>query len=103
THTSSHYINTPSLHDALPISRKVAICQVGTEVRISTQLHCCGHEYASGINCTNGGVCSLTRRKSDAVYRSHANIDSIQHLIQERSEEHTSELQSRGHLVCRLL
>src|SRR5690625_6437332 len=24
-------------------------------------------------------------------------------LIEERSEEHTSELQSRGHLVCRLL
>src|SRR5690625_5320669 len=25
------------------------------------------------------------------------------HLAQKRSEEHTSELQSRGHLVCRLL
>src|SRR5690625_6858205 len=25
------------------------------------------------------------------------------HLIMDRSEEHTSELQSRGHLVCRLL
>src|SRR5690625_6951805 len=24
-------------------------------------------------------------------------------IVQERSEEHTSELQSRGHLVCRLL
>src|SRR5690625_6896491 len=24
-------------------------------------------------------------------------------LLQQRSEEHTSELQSRGHLVCRLL
>src|SRR5690625_6828146 len=28
--------------------------------------------------------------------------ESIDHLF-ERSEEHTSELQSRGHLVCRLL
>src|SRR5439155_2443895 len=26
-----------------------------------------------------------------------------EHLPDERSEEHTSELQSRGHLVCRLL
>src|SRR5207253_9070809 len=25
------------------------------------------------------------------------------HVVDERSEEHTSELQSRGHLVCRLL
>src|SRR5207253_6678275 len=27
----------------------------------------------------------------------------LQYLPDERSEEHTSELQSRGHLVCRLL
>src|SRR5690625_5891369 len=27
----------------------------------------------------------------------------LMHLIMSRSEEHTSELQSRGHLVCRLL
>src|SRR5437870_8979626 len=33
-----------------------------------------------------------------------ANIDAIeQDLARWRSEEHTSELQSRGHLVCRLL
>src|SRR5690625_249592 len=30
-------------------------------------------------------------------------IDRIQTLRAWRSEEHTSELQSRGHLVCRLL
>src|SRR5207253_8796016 len=29
--------------------------------------------------------------------------DIHQHLKSQRSEEHTSELQSRGHLVCRLL
>src|SRR5690625_3043670 len=28
---------------------------------------------------------------------------ALDHLVPERSEEHTSELQSRGHLVCRLL
>src|SRR5690625_5967689 len=27
----------------------------------------------------------------------------VESLYQDRSEEHTSELQSRGHLVCRLL
>src|SRR5690625_6618958 len=31
------------------------------------------------------------------------NIDGITYSINYRSEEHTSELQSRGHLVCRLL
>src|SRR5690625_5122334 len=30
-------------------------------------------------------------------------VNRIQHYSGERSEEHTSELQSRGHLVCRLL
>src|SRR5690625_6157342 len=28
---------------------------------------------------------------------------ALRYATQERSEEHTSELQSRGHLVCRLL
>src|SRR5439155_26025404 len=27
----------------------------------------------------------------------------LEHMVFKRSEEHTSELQSRGHLVCRLL
>src|SRR5690625_5608934 len=38
-------------------------------------------------------------KKDETRYRSHS------HKIEERgsSEEHTSELQSRGHLVCRLL
>src|SRR5690625_6998706 len=30
-------------------------------------------------------------------------VIEIRQIFQERSEEHTSELQSRGHLVCRLL
>src|SRR5690625_6101317 len=37
-------------------------------------------------------VCSLAAKKSRK-----------RRWISERSEEHTSELQSRGHLVCRLL
>src|SRR5690625_6830808 len=37
--------------------------------------------------------------------RAHPNADKLQvcRVDQGRSEEHTSELQSRGHLVCRLL
>src|SRR5437660_4232431 len=47
------------------------------------------------------------------LLRQHAQIDhltGLRHVVgklfiaaRERSEEHTSELQSRGHLVCRLL
>src|SRR5207253_5941514 len=50
-----------------------------------------------------------------AVIKSHHNvgglpermnlelIEPLRNLFKDRSEEHTSELQSRGHLVCRLL
>src|SRR5690625_6353253 len=33
----------------------------------------------------------------------HGSWRAMEELYRERSEEHTSELQSRGHLVCRLL
>src|SRR5437870_7181766 len=33
----------------------------------------------------------------------HEFLPNVDELLGERSEEHTSELQSRGHLVCRLL
>src|SRR5690625_3448533 len=35
--------------------------------------------------------------------RDHLIQEDIMHADETRSEEHTSELQSRGHLVCRLL
>src|SRR5690625_6367038 len=39
-----------------------------------------------------------------AIHRSqNSMIDGWRHDCCQRSEEHTSELQSRGHLVCRLL
>src|SRR5690625_5979618 len=37
------------------------------------------------------------------IYGKHKGIPGLIKLARERSEEHTSELQSRGHLVCRLL
>src|SRR5690625_335629 len=42
--------------------------------------------------------CSLINRN---VLTGHPSI--MRQLLGRRSEEHTSELQSRGHLVCRLL
>src|SRR5690625_6913595 len=43
------------------------------------------------------------RRQSDPTGRPFEQIDVEVGLEGTRSEEHTSELQSRGHLVCRLL
>src|SRR5438552_9793397 len=49
-------------------------------------------------------VYSGTLSKGDNVYNPRTNKrERISRLIQIRSEEHTSELQSPDHLVCRLL
>src|SRR5690625_6783797 len=74
------FFYTLSLHDALPISpngRGSAGCPAG-----------CG---ASRLR---------TGRRSAARWWSRC---SWCLLLDARSEEHTSELQSRGHIVCRLL
>src|SRR2546422_5898156 len=46
-----------------------------------------------------GGICQLTSALYNAAL--HAGLDILERHA--RSEEHTSELQSRLHLVCRLL
>src|SRR5436305_3434040 len=70
---STTEIYTLSLHDALPISPRV-----GRTTDVLTQL------------CRSG------RSRNNPQAR---RVDTLR----ERSEEHTSELQSRPHLVCRLL
>src|SRR5437870_6137926 len=45
-------------------------------------------------------------RRDDVVAQEHGErqlLDVFERYDEPRSEEHTSELQSRGHLVCRLL
>src|SRR5690349_23274026 len=78
-------IYTLSLHDALPISGAIALV-------------------------SNGGYAGSSRRQlvvpAAAYEGEHAFLRGLQlgwHAWQRRSEEHTSELQSRRDLVCRLL
>src|SRR5207253_10630200 len=66
-------IYTLSLHDALPISTRSAVRE----------------EVLAVVRAAPGGDGDLS--EAEGLERSP------------RSEEHTSELQSRGHLVCRLL
>src|SRR2546422_1374569 len=66
-----------SLHDALPISRRAAV-----------PVH---PRAARG-----------PRGRDDAPRRLDLGEQPVAH-VEQRSEEHTSELQSRLHLVCRLL
>src|SRR5439155_25449225 len=75
--TATTEIYTLSLHDALPISRPRP--EPGAARR-----RCSSGCSASCWPARSGGGCASRRGRP-------------------RSEEHTSELQSRGHLVCRLL
>src|SRR5690625_5572774 len=55
--------------------------------------------YAVDDQTDDGDENSPVERNRDRMDKA---IDAFDHHVQ-RSEEHTSELQSRGHLVCRLL
>src|SRR2546422_7179735 len=82
--TATTEIYTLSLHDALPISRAWRAAFRGRPVMASA---CARFVIAAAA--------SRARPSSSAIRAASA--------LASRSEEHTSELQSRLHLVCRLL
>src|SRR5207302_10050094 len=90
THTTPTDIYPLSLHDALPISRRSAIGTVPTNSRNFPRAvhdHCGARSPETAFESGDG--CSTTSRTKVPA--------------PPRSEEHTSELQSRENLVCRLL
>src|SRR5207249_5773663 len=88
-----------SLHDALPILDRLALARAPRRVARQAQpgagpmgLHALGAHRA-------GVPLGLARRQSEPL---HPPCPSAARFVS-RSEEHTSELQSRFDLVCRLL
>src|SRR2546422_10130941 len=79
--TATTEIYTLSLHDALPISHD--------DLTIYDHGALTGHMGSKGITCEG-----LPTGRTDLIKDGK---------LVGRSEEHTSELQSRLHLVCRLL
>src|SRR5690625_6920483 len=87
---------TLSLHDALPISIQLSAERLA--MRLTDKLD--DKDAAMLQRATQtivNQVASLKKMVED--FREYARTPPAQM----RSEEHTSELQSRGHLVCRLL
>src|SRR5258708_21781119 len=86
--TATTEIYTLSLHDALPIS--------GTSVTAHSVITT---RRAKRNRDRNRDLEAELAAKDETIDTNRQTIDSLK----ERSEEHTSELQSPDHLVCRLL
>src|SRR5207247_9774220 len=95
-HPSPPEISTLSLHDALPISSCVSCCRT----TIATALSPPRHSDASP-RLSESSTLGTTRAPSRIPV--HPGARWTGPTPQTRSEEHTSELQSRVDLVCRLL
>src|SRR3712207_9565624 len=87
--TATTEIYTLSLHDALPIYRRNAYREIGF-ISILPAYRALSRTPCEG--CTSGSLADRTQQGVLLVADRG-----------ERSEEHTSELQSRQYLVCRLL
>src|SRR5258708_38135939 len=85
--TETTEIYTLSLHDALPICKEVTVESAACTVHIPAQ---------SGLS----SVTYKTLAGPPEDFTVEPNVTGIKY---KRSEEHTSELQSPDHLVCRLL
>src|SRR5207253_10280741 len=84
---------TLSLHDALPIWDA---CRIRYSTGSRSQILAAFTSiFARNVRAPSGN--------SPAFIRANRSRFSSTERSRKRSEEHTSELQSRGHLVCRLL
>src|SRR5207253_7450742 len=95
TSTAPTQIYTLSLHDALPISR---CWSAPTPTATGSPAPAC-----ASPTCTARGWRRRTASSLASCARPGTARASRCAATGPRSEEHTSELQSRGHLVCRLL
>src|SRR3712207_7698909 len=87
--TATTEIYTLSLHDALPISRRTVPCH--------------SHSIPSSLVAYAVVIRSSSSGTSSGWQQTHARQLPSTRWTRGRSEEHTSELQSRQYLVCRLL
>src|SRR5206468_11436716 len=89
---------TLSLHDALPIyPTTLGRSEITTEMA-EFQLYLIGHGISSAVDLRFLGM-----RIIAGQFRSRVLLGPEDAQTTRRSEEHTSELQSRSDLVCRLL
>src|SRR5207244_11862167 len=90
-----------SLHDALPI---LISQRSGRIVNVSSLSALLAPPGQTNYAAAKAGLIALTQSLAKEVARLNITVNAVcPGFIQTRSEEHTSELQSPDHLVCRLL
>src|SRR5690606_39424254 len=99
----SSQIATLSLHDALPI---LLLTAPGKD-DIKNIVYGINHDtiqaqdsLLSAASCTTNAIVPVLKAVSDAYGISHGHVETVHSYTNDRSEEHTSELQSRENLVC---
>src|SRR5690554_7562447 len=81
--------------------KKISKSVVASSNPLSFSIIICGHNEAKHISHQLLSILNqkMTHPESEVIFVNDRSTDKSN----ERSEEHTSELQSRPHLVCRLL
>src|SRR5436309_5286085 len=99
TDTATPKIYTLSLHDALPILTHLA---QGLRLNLTNAL---AGNLKLFAHFLERAAVTVDEAKAQGQHAAFAFREGIQHVhdLWPRSEEHTSELQSRENLVCRLL
>src|SRR5690606_39710628 len=100
---STTSLHTLSLHDALPIFREDTFAEFGAEDGddfLSAGQLGLGTATFSSSPPAEFSTGNLKEVDAITVNKVHGNEFSIAKAIARRSEEHTSELQSRENLVC---
>src|SRR5207244_6079449 len=102
-HPATTHTPTLSLHDALPISLLAAAKDLGdVSLRADAERAARALSPMQQQGSTPGGAFFHARRPGEPPELSGLLADQAWVALAIRSEEHTSELQSPDHLVCRL-
>src|SRR5205085_11282052 len=99
SHAVATEIYTLSLHDALPISALIHADVVNRHLLRED----CGRVGVAGPVAADRFVEKQEERVVEDPLRARGQVCGRARLVELRSEEHTSELQSQSNLVCRLL
>src|SRR5688500_19424179 len=92
-------LSTPSLHDALPIFAVEILAREGAASRAAKNLP----SMRARIGELNARADDLSPSEERELERLEKEHGQMMDMLEWRSEEHTSELQSPCNLVCRLL